>query len=77
MGKSVQIICHFYYENLIVDLHTQLYAALNVSIALVEVITWTKGDIFVPVAASLTMINSVEEYGLTISTPRDSLILLT
>ena len=71
------MILKYLLSHSIFNLHTQLYTVLNVSIALVEVITLTTEDKIDIVPESVILINNLVDYGLTISTPRDSLMMLT
>ena len=58
-------------------LSLQLFRALNVRIALVDVITWTQGDQITVVSDAETLLNNFRGYVSQVSTAHDALMLIT
>jgi len=55
----------------------QLFRVLNISVALIESITWSNGDQITVVTDPQTLLNSFRDYRPQIRTAHDSAMLLT
>ena len=84
LGHPGTVLCspgHIYIpqkKRIMIDLFTvQLFRVLDVRIALVEVITWTKADQINIVPGPIDLLNNFQGYKRQLSTQHDALMLLT
>ena len=60
-----------------VVMYVQVYRVLNIRVVLVDVITWTNGDQINVVSNANTLLDNFQDYIRTITTNRDSAMLMT